>query len=114
MCSRTGTTRRASFAPSPAGHARFPFRMMVDVPVVGKVGDSFTSYFRDFGTLRGHDQRHHEGRGVLLELEMTQPMRAKLADKLTWLEKRNRIPPVSVDGQENARASFRQAPRIPL
>ena len=30
-----------------------PFRMMVEAPVVGKVGDSFTSYFRDFGNLEG-------------------------------------------------------------
>ena len=26
-----------------------PFRMIVDVPVVGKVGERLTSYFRDFG-----------------------------------------------------------------
>ena len=26
-----------------------PFRMIVDVPVVGKVGDRLTTYFRDFG-----------------------------------------------------------------
>ena len=26
-----------------------PFRMIADVPVVGKVGDRLTSYFRDFG-----------------------------------------------------------------
>src|SRR4051812_6953375 len=26
-----------------------PFRMMVDVPVVGKVGERVTSYFQDFG-----------------------------------------------------------------
>ena len=30
-----------------------PFRMMVDVPVVGKVGDRLTSYFRDFGKFDG-------------------------------------------------------------
>ena len=30
-----------------------PFRMMVDVPVLGKVGDPITSYFRDFGKLEG-------------------------------------------------------------
>jgi hypothetical protein len=30
-----------------------PFRMLVDVPVVGKVGDPITSYFSDFGKLEG-------------------------------------------------------------
>ena len=38
-----------------------PFRMMVEAPVVGKVGDSLTSYFRDSRPLRGHDQRHDDG-----------------------------------------------------
>jgi hypothetical protein len=68
-----------------------PFRMMVEAPVVGKVGDSLTSYFRDFG--------HFEGtisdtttRGLLLELDMTRPMRARLAEKLIWLEKKTKDP----------------------
>jgi hypothetical protein len=26
-----------------------PFRMIVEVPVVGKIGDRLTSYFREFG-----------------------------------------------------------------
>ena len=30
-----------------------PFRMMVDMPVVGKVGDNLTSYFRDIGNFEG-------------------------------------------------------------
>jgi hypothetical protein len=30
-----------------------PFRMTVDVPVVGKVGDRLSSYFRDFGKFEG-------------------------------------------------------------
>ena len=30
-----------------------PFRMMVDVPVVGRIGDRLTSYFRDFGRFDG-------------------------------------------------------------
>jgi hypothetical protein len=30
-----------------------PFRMIVDVPVVGKVGDRLTSYFPDFGKFDG-------------------------------------------------------------
>jgi len=79
-----------------------PFRMMVEAPVVGKVGDSLTSYFRDFG--------HFEGtisdtttRGLLLELEMTRPMRAKLAEKLVWLEKKTKDPFSISDARENPR-----------
>ena len=68
-----------------------PFRMMVDMPVVGKVGDNLTSYFRDIGNFEGTISDTARG-GVLLELEMTQAMRAKLADKLTWLEKKTKDP----------------------
>lgn len=68
-----------------------PFRMMVEMPVVGKVGDNLTSYFRDIGNFEGTISDTAKG-GVLLELEMTQAMRAKLADKLTWLEKKTRHP----------------------
>ena len=66
-----------------------PFRMMVDVPVVGKIGDSLTSYFRDFGNFEGTISDTTKG-GFLLELEMTPSMRAKLADKLLWLERKHR------------------------
>ena len=31
-----------------------PFRMILDVPVVGKIADRLTSYFRDFGKFGGH------------------------------------------------------------
>jgi len=68
-----------------------PFRMMVEAPVVGKVGDSFTSYFQDFGNLEGTIS-DTTTRGLLLELEMTRSMRAKLAEKLTWLEKKKKDP----------------------
>lgn len=64
-----------------------PFRMIVDVPVVGKVGDRLTSYFRDFGKFGGHISDTMDG-SFLLELEMTRPERERLADKLTWLEKK--------------------------
>lgn len=79
-----------------------PFRMMVDMPVVGKVGDSLTSYFRDIGNFEGTIS--DTGRSiVLLELEMTQAMRAKLADKLTWLEKKTQDPGSIVDVRKNPR-----------
>ncbi|HMH99350.1 MAG TPA: PilZ domain-containing protein, partial [Bradyrhizobium sp.] len=51
-----------------------PFRMLVAVPVVGKVGDRVTSYFGDFGKLDGQIS-DITARGFLLELAMTQPKR---------------------------------------
>jgi hypothetical protein len=68
-----------------------PFRMIVEVPVVGKVGDSLTSYFQDFGHFEGTISDTTKG-GLLLELEMTRAMRAKLAEKLLWLEKKAKDP----------------------
>ena len=78
-----------------------PFRMMVDVPVVGRVGDRLTSYFRDFGTLDGLISE--TGRGsFLLELEMTASMRESFASKLTWLERKQKEPAVA-DLRKDAR-----------
>jgi len=79
-----------------------PFRMMVDAPVVGKVGDSLTSYFRDFGNFEGTISDTTTG-GLLLELEMTRSMRAKLAEKLTWLEKKNKDPAGVSDARKTPR-----------
>lgn len=79
-----------------------PFRMIVDMPVVGKVGDSLTSYFREIGNFEGTISDTAKS-GVLLELEMTQAMRAKLADKLTWLEKRTKDPASISDARKNPR-----------
>ena len=79
-----------------------PFRMMVDMPVVGKVGDSLTSYFRDIGNFEGTISDTARG-GALLELEMTQQMRAKLADKLTWLEKKTKDPASISDARKTPR-----------
>lgn len=79
-----------------------PFRMMVDMPVVGKVGDNLDSYFRDIGNFEGTISDTARS-GVLLELEMTQAMRAKLADKLTWLEAKTKDPVSIVDLRRNQR-----------
>ncbi len=68
-----------------------PFRMIVDVPVVGKVGDRLTSYFREFGRFQGSISDIMDG-SFLLELEMTREMRERMADKLTWLEKKQGDP----------------------
>ena len=70
-----------------------PFRMMVDVPVTGKVGDHLTSYFRDFGKLDGHISDTRPG-CFLLELDMTYAVREKLANKLGWLEEKLRDPAI--------------------
>ena len=76
-----------------------PFRMMVDVEVVGKIGDRLTSYFRDFGKFDALIS--HAGAGslvdtssLLLELEMTQSMRENFANKLAWLEKKQNEPSI--------------------
>jgi hypothetical protein len=64
-----------------------PFRMIVDVPVVGRVGDRITSYFGEFGEFEGNISDTKRG-SILLELEMTPEKREWMADKLTWLEKK--------------------------
>ena len=79
-----------------------PFRMIVDISVVGKVGDSLTSYFRDIGNFEGTISDTARS-GVLLELDMTQAMRAKLADKLTWLEKKTKDPASISDARKTPR-----------
>ena len=78
-----------------------PFRMIVDVPVVGKIGDTLTSYFQDFGNLEGQISDVMTG-GFLLELKMTQAMRARMADKLVWLEKKHKNAAI-IDSRKDAR-----------
>jgi hypothetical protein len=78
-----------------------PFRMLLDVPVVGKVGDRLTSYFRDFGKFDGHISDTMPG-GFLFELDMTRAQRAKFADKLVWLEKKQKDPNIR-DARRDAR-----------
>jgi hypothetical protein len=67
--------------------------MIVEVPVVGKVGDRLTSYFREFGKFEGSITDTME-RSFLLELEMTRARREKLSDMLTWIEKKQQNPAV--------------------
>ncbi len=66
-----------------------PFRMMVTAPVLGKVGDHVTSYFSAFGNLEGRisDITAHE---FLLELHISPQLRKRMADKLEWLERRQK------------------------
>jgi hypothetical protein len=78
-----------------------PYRMIVDVPVVGKVGDYLTSYFRDFGKLDGRISDTKPG-SFLLELDVTHVTRQKIANKLTWLEEKQKDPEV-IDLRKSAR-----------
>jgi hypothetical protein len=68
-----------------------PFRMIVDAPVVGKLGDQVTSYFKDFGELQATISDVTQN-GFLMELEMTRERRAWMSQKLSWIEKRQRQP----------------------
>src|SRR6478752_1579978 len=59
-----------------------PFRMMVEVPVVGKIGDRLSTYFPDLGKFDGFIG-DTTTRGFLVELAMSGAMREQLANKLT-------------------------------
>ena len=64
-----------------------PFRMMVEVPIVGRVGERCTSYFREFGELEGVIS--HAIRGAfLVDMEMPMERRARFAEQLAWLERK--------------------------
>ena len=66
-----------------------PFRMIVDVPVVGKVGERVTSYFQDFGEFECTISATLKS-GFLMDLDMTRARRAWMSEKLTWLEKKQK------------------------
>ncbi|RED35295.1 PilZ domain-containing protein [Rhodopseudomonas thermotolerans] len=78
-----------------------PFRMIVDVPVIGRVGDHISSYFSEFGKLEGHISDTLPG-GFLLELAVTRAMRERLSNQLSWLE-RKMLDPEIKDAREQAR-----------
>lgn len=78
-----------------------PFRMMVDAPVVGKIGDVVTSYFADFGKLSGVIADAVVGT-FLFEMDMTPAKRVKMSDQLSWLETRQKDPEVK-DSRQHAR-----------
>jgi len=78
-----------------------PFRMIVDVPVVGRIRDTVTCYFADFGKLSGVIA-DSDADSFLIELSMTAENRKKLSDQLTWLEKKQKDPSVK-DARKNAR-----------
>ncbi len=84
-----------------------PFRMIVDVPVVGKVGERLTSYFEDFGEFEGTISETLKS-GFLMELEMTRARRAWMSEKLTWLEKKQKDASV-----KEHRRDARFVPQVP-
>jgi hypothetical protein len=57
--------------------------------VVGKVGDRLTTYFSEFGEFEGSISDARQG-SFLLELEMPQQRRVWMAEKLAWLEKKQK------------------------
>ena len=71
-----------------------PFRMIVDVPVVGKVGEQATAYFEDFGEFECTISATLK-MGILMELDMTRARRAWMSEKLTWLEKKQKDTSIS-------------------
>jgi hypothetical protein len=79
-----------------------PYQMMVDVPVVGKVGNYLTSYFREFGKLNGRiiDTKV---RSFLIELDVSDATRERLANKLTWLQEKLKDPAIPELRKEGAR-----------
>jgi hypothetical protein len=78
-----------------------PYRMIVQVPVVGRVGDRVTSHFDAFGAFEGSVSDTMDG-SFLLELEMAHDQRARLSERLTWLEKRQKDPSI-LEQRDNAR-----------
>jgi hypothetical protein len=61
-----------------------PFRMMVEVPVVGRIGERYTSYFRELEGTISHTTRG----GFLVDMEMTAERRSRFAEQLAWLERK--------------------------
>jgi hypothetical protein len=84
-----------------------PFRMMVDVPVVGRAGDTVSSYFADFGKLTGRIVDTVAG-AFLMDISMTPEKRGWMSDHLTWLEARQKDPDI-----KDARGAARFVPAVP-
>jgi len=80
--------------------------MIVDVPVVGKVGERVTSYFQDFGEFQCTISATLKA-GFLMELDMTRARRAWMSEKLTWLEKKQRD-----DSVQELRRDARFVPQV--
>jgi len=84
-----------------------PYHILVQVPVVGTIGERVISYFGEFGKIDGWISETVAG-GFLYELTLPKERRDKLASTLTWLEKQQRDPNV-----RDARARERIIPANP-
>jgi len=78
-----------------------PFRMLVEVPIDGQVGERMTAYFREFGELEGTISHVRRG-SFLVDMEMSPERRLRMSEQLTWLEKKFRDASVQ-DVREDAR-----------
>jgi PilZ domain len=76
-----------------------PYHMMVDVPVVGSIGERVISYFGEFGKLDGWIRETVKG-GFVFELAVSQEMREQLASKMSWLDKQQKEAVIDVRAQE--------------
>ena len=92
--------------------------MLVSAPVLGPKGERVIAYFGEFGKLDGFITDIVEG-GFLLDLAVNKSQREKLANKLEWIEKRQKDPSV-VDVAESAydevsrRLNYQITKKIPL
>ena len=84
-----------------------PFRMLVDAPVIGKTGDTVTSYFAEFGKLKGVIADAIGG-SFLVDLTMPPERRAQMSDQLGWLEAHQNDPSV-----KDSRTHARIVPAVP-
>jgi hypothetical protein len=84
-----------------------PFRMILKASAVGRIGDRLTSYFKDFGEFDGDIIDTMQG-GFLIKLEMTRERRVWIAEKLAWLEQKEKDPSV-----QDVRNDARIVPRVP-
>lgn len=66
-----------------------PFQFLIAAPVLGPIGERVISYFGEFGKLDGWITKIVEG-GFLIDIVAAPKARAKLASKLSWLEKQQK------------------------
>jgi len=64
-----------------------PFRMIVEAPAGGQIGETLTAYFSAFGEFEGTISDTTQGR-FLFKMEMPEARRVQLAEKLAWIEKK--------------------------
>jgi hypothetical protein len=70
-----------------------PFQMLVAAPVLGPKGERVIAHFGEFGKLDGFITDIVDG-GFLVDLAVSNSQRDKLANKLEWIEKREKDPSV--------------------